>query len=173
MNIVVLMGSPKPTGNTASLVHDFQEGAESVGHEVNVIQVGTMNIHGCTGCDYCKKLGHGKCAINDDMQMVYDMLEDADMIVFASPVYYFGFSGQLQSMISRVYAIDKPHKATKYAMILTSYSKNVYDAIIAQYNQIVKYSDGESLGIITAFGDERKSEDKENEAYEFGRSLKD
>lgn len=171
MKIVVLMGSPRPTGNTASLVHDFQEGAESAGHEVSILQVGTMNIHGCIACDYCKKLGHGKCAINDDMQTVYAILEDADMIVFASPVYYFGFTGQLQNMISRVYAIDKPHKATKYGMILTSYSDNVYDAIIAQYNHIVKYSHGENMGIVTAYGDERKSPEKEREAYEFGKKL--
>lgn len=171
MKIVVLMGSPRPTGNTASLVHDFKEGAESVGHEVYVIQVGSMNIKGCIGCDYCKKVGNGKCAINDDMQTVYAILEDADMIVFASPVYYFSFTGQLQSMISRVYAVDKPHKATKYAMILTSYSPNVYDALISQYKLIVDYSDGTDVGIITAYGAQRKSEAKEHEVYEFGKSL--
>lgn len=171
MRIIVLMGSPKPLGNTAHLVHDFKNGAESVGHDVRVLEIGTMNIKGCIGCDYCKKLGHTKCAIDDDMQGVYEVLEDADMIVFASPVYYFGLTGQLQSMISRVYAIDKPHKADKYALILTSYSPDVYDAIISQYNQIVNYSGGKSLGIITAYGPERMSEAKEKEAFEFGKSL--
>ena len=78
MKIVVLQGSPRPAGNTARLVSKFKEGAESEGHEVEVLNVGTMKISGCIGCDYCQGAGAGECAIKDDMQKVYAYKEAND-----------------------------------------------------------------------------------------------
>lgn len=170
MKILVLNGSPRPSGNTVRLVERFKRGAESVGHDVSVLQVGTMNIRGCVGCEFCHT--HDQCAIKDDMQKVYDAFQDAEIIVFACGVYYWSFTPQLQAVISRIYAIDKPQKAKQYAMILTSASPNVYDSIVSQYKSIVSYFGAKDAGIITAFGAQRKDDNKLEEVYNLGRNIK-
>ena len=146
MKIAVLNGSPRPKGNTAALIAAFQEGAESAGHQVTVLSVGTMNIGGCKGCEYCHTKGSGTCVQKDDMAQVYPVLAEAELLVLASPVYYFGLTGQLQSVISRFYAPMAP-AAKKWALLLTSGSPNVYGAIEAQYQGILNFIQAESLGV--------------------------
>ena len=171
MKITVLNGSPRTNGNTIALVDSFKKGAESVGHNVTVFNVATMKINGCTGCEYCQDKEYGQCAFKDDMSKIYDNLKDTEMVVFASPVYYWGFTGQLQSTLSRFYAIDRPPKAEKYGLILSSHSPNVYDAILSQYKDVVAYLGGKETGIITAYGPQNKSPEKLTEAYNFGKNL--
>lgn len=170
MKILVLNGSPRPNRNTATFVQRFREGAEDAGHQVKILQVGTMKIGGCIGCEYCKGKGHGECAIKDDMQKVYSSLENADMLVFASPVYYWSLTSQLQATISRFYATNIPHPK-KYAMILTSGSDEVYNSILSQYHEILDYFEAIDMGVFTAYGSERHLEEKLHEAYEFGHRL--
>lgn len=171
MKIVVLQGSPHKDGNTAALVEAFQKGAQEAGHEVVVCPVGTMNIKGCVGCEYCHTKGEGACIQQDDMQKVYPDLNSADMVVLASAVYYFGFTGQLQCALSRFYAGMKPAKATKYALILSSGSPNVYTGIEMQYKSILALCGGENAGIIEVNGADNKSEGALAKAEAFGRSL--
>ncbi|MBQ6591873.1 MAG: NAD(P)H-dependent oxidoreductase, partial [Solobacterium sp.] len=102
-----------------------------------------------------------------------DMLS-ADMIVFASPVYYFTMSAQLQAVIQRTYSFDIPKKVKKVALILSSGSSFVYGPAITQYFQsIVEYWGVENAGIFTANGKQNKSEEKYRELYDFGSSLTD
>ena len=171
MKILVLQGSARLAGNTARVVKHFENGATSAGHEVQVFNVATMKIAGCTGCECCNEKSDGVCVIADDMKKVYKALEDAEVIVFASPVYYWGFTGALQSTISRFYSIDRPPKAKKYAMILTSHSPNVYEPLVLQFGKIVNYLEGENAGVLTAFGDERTSQSKFDEAFDFGINI--
>lgn len=171
MKITILNGSPRPNGNTASLCESFKNGAESAGHEVEIVSVATMNIKGCTACEYCHTKGNGECSIKDDMQKVYPALENADMVVIASPVYYWSFSGQMQSTITRLYAISKPPKAKTYAMLLSSGSPGVYDAIVSQYHDIVSYFGAKDAGIITAYGGQNKSASKLQEVFDFAKNL--
>ena len=170
MNVVILNGSPHPNGHTANLVNSFKIGAINAGHNVEVLQVGTMKICGCVGCEFCHTQGNGTCAIKDDMQKVYTALNTADVIVFASAVYYWGLTGQLQSTLSRFYSIGTP-KAKTFALLLTSHSPNVYDAIISQYNDVVSYFGAKSVGIVTAFGEQRQDAKKHTEALNLGKSL--
>ena len=170
MNILILNGSPHVNGNTVALANAFKEGAESKGHTVDVIQVGTKQIRGCLGCEYCHTKGEGKCIQKDDMAQVYEALDKAEMIVFASPVYYFGFSGQMESVISRFYSIMMP-KAKKYALLLSSMSPGVYDGIIAQYKGIISFFQAQDMGMITAHDPDNKSAAKLAEAKKLGESL--
>ena len=101
MKILVLNGSPTRNGNTVALVNAFKEGAESKGHEVTVLNIAHKKVNGCLSCGYCKGAGNGKCAQKDDMQEIYPYLMEAEMIVLASPIYYFTMSAQLQSVIQR------------------------------------------------------------------------
>ena len=95
------------------------------------------------------------------------------MIVLASPVYYHGFTGQLQCAINRIYALDKPKKLEKAALILSSGSDDVYGGAIYEYkNSFLDYLKLEDMGIFTAFGKQNKSEEKLDELREFGRHLR-
>ncbi|MBR3554775.1 MAG: flavodoxin family protein [Oscillospiraceae bacterium] len=170
MKIAVMNGSPRPKGNTAALIAAFKEGAESAGHEVTVLPVGTMQIGGCKGCEYCHTKGGGKCVQKDDMEKVYPTLDEAELVVLASPVYYFGLTGQMESAVSRFYAIGAP-KARKYALLLTSGSPNVYGGIEAQYKGILAYIKGEDLGIYEYDGKKSGTEEAFAEVRNFGASL--
>lgn len=172
MNILVLNGSPRPNGNTFAMVKSFSEGAKEAGHTVTVLQVGNNKIAGCLGCEYCHTKGDGVCIQKDDMQEVYAALEEAEMLVLASPVYYFTLSGQLQCVIHRTYAIGVPPKLKKAALILSSGSDGVYEAAIRQYQDaLIDYMELEDAGIITAYGSQNQSAGKLKELLDFGRSL--
>lgn len=173
MKILVLNGSPRPNGNTAAMVEAFVEGAKENGHEITVVPVCQMKIAGCLACEYCHTKGNGKCIQQDDMQEVYPVLDEAEMIVLASPVYYHSFSGQLQCAINRIYALDKPRKLKKAALFLSSGSDDVFGGAVYEYqNSFLDYLKLEDMGIFTAFDKQNKSEEKRNELKEFGRNLK-
>ncbi len=170
MKIVVLNGSPRPKGNTAALIEAFKEGAEGKGHQVSVLQVGTMKIGGCKGCEYCHTKGGGTCIQKDDMAEVYPALAESDVLLLASPVYYHGLTGQLQSVVSRFYAVGAP-AAKKWALLLTSGSPNVYAAIETQYRGILGFIQAEDLGIFEYDGKQVGTEAALAEIKAFGASL--
>ena len=170
MKITVLNGSPRKQ-NTAAMVDAFAEGAKAAGHEVEVLQVGKMKINGCLACEYCHGKGAGQCIQKDDMEKVMPAYKDCDMIVFASPIYYFDMTAQLSAAIQRVYAIGKPTKATKAALLLSSASPNPFEGAIATYKSMIGYMGLEDAGVITAAGDENGSEAKLNAIRDFARAL--
>ena len=170
MKIAVLNGSPK-VGNTAAMVNAFADGAKEAGHEVEILHVGKMKIGGCIACEYCHTKGESKCVQKDDMETVMPAYKDADMVVFASPIYYFDVTAQLSAAIQRVYAIGKPAKASKAALLLSSASPNPYDGAIATYKSILAFTGIEDAGIITAAGSENGSEAKMAEIRSFAKAL--
>lgn len=172
MNILVLNGSPRFNGNTAGMVAAFTEGAAEKGHQVSVVNVCRKKIAGCLACEYCHTKGNGRCIQQDDMQEVYPVLDEAEMIVLASPVYYHSFTGQLQCAINRIYALDKPKHLKKAALILSSGSDNVYGGAVYEYqNSFLDYLKLEDMGIFTAFDKQNQSEEKLEELRQFGRSV--
>ena len=172
MNIIVLNGSPRPNGNTAAMVEAFVEGASAKGHNITIVPVCQKKIAGCLACEYCHTKGEGKCVQQDDMQEVYPILDAAEMIVLASPIYYHSFTGQLQCAINRIYALDKPKNLKKAALILSSGDDDVYGGALYEYqNSFLNYLKLEDMGVFTAFKDQNKSEEKLNELRSFGSSL--
>ena len=172
MEILILNGSPRPKGNTAAMVAAYAEGAREAGHKVTVIDVCKNKIAGCLACEYCHTKGDGKCVQQDDMQEVYPPLEEAEMIVLASPIYYHSFTGQLQCAINRIYALDKPKNLKKAALILSSGSNHVYCGAFYEYQQsFLNDLHLEDMGIFTAYGKENKSDEKLAELREAGRKL--
>lgn len=149
MKIVILNGSPRPNGNTVAGIKAFMDGAEKGGHSIAQFDVYKMNIKGCLACEYCHANGKGVCAQKDDMTEIYEALQDAELLVLASPVYYFGFSGPLQSAITRLYALGYPPKLKKSMLILSSGSENVYDGIIYAYKSSMEYIHVQDIGIYT------------------------
>ncbi|MBQ6496669.1 MAG: flavodoxin family protein [Firmicutes bacterium] len=171
MKILLLSGSPRKNGNSSAMADAFIAGAQSVGHEVVRFDVARMDIAGCMGCEFCHVQGEGQCVQQDDMQEIYPHLADCDMIVFASAVYYWTLTAQLQAALHRFYAIGKPAKATKFAMLLSSGSPGVYDAIEKQMKDSFDFMGIEIVGEITANGDENKNPAKLEECRAFGASL--
>ena len=171
MKILVLNGSPTRDGNTVALVNAFKEGAESKGHEVTVLNVAHKKVNGCMSCGYCKGAGNGKCAQKDDMQEIYPYLMEAEMITFASPIYYFTMSAQLQAVVQRFYAFTHPPKAKYSTLLLSSYSPNVYTGAIGQYKDMIRYMGMTDKGIVTADNSTNKTPAKLAEAKELGASL--
>ena len=103
MKIVVLNGSPRKGGNTEIMAQAFAEAARKNQNEVSVLDVASMNICGCLGCKYC--WAHkGECVQKDDMGKVFAALADADVVVFASPIYWFDITAQMKTVIDRLYA---------------------------------------------------------------------
>lgn len=172
MNILVLNGSPRPNGNTTAMIAAFREGVMETRHQVTVIDVCRKKISGCLGCEYCHTEGKGNCIQKDDMQEVYTALNDADMLVIASPIYYFSFTGQLQCAINRMYATGIPKNLKKSMLILSSGSDDVYNAAIYQYKKTcVDYMKLEDMGVFKAFGTQNKSEAVLSQLRNFGKSL--
>ena len=174
MKILILNGSPRSNGNTAAMVKAFAEGAKESHHEIKVVSVCKMKIAGCMACEHCHTKGDGRCIQQDDMQEIYPLLKEAEMIVLASPIYYHSFTGQLQCAINRIYALDKPAKLKKAALILSSGSDGVYGGAIYEYrHSFIEYLKLEDMGIFTAFDKENGSEEKLEELRQFGRKLRD
>ena len=169
MKIAILNGSPRKE-NTAAMIEAFREGAEEAGHEVEVLHVGKMKINGCLACEYCHTKGDGKCIQKDDLEKIMPAYLESDMVVFASPIYYFALTAQLEAAWQRVYCIGKPAKATKAALLLSSGS-GAYDAAIAQYKAFTGYVGIQDMGVCTATGDENKSEAKLAEIKAFAKTL--
>ena len=102
MRVVILEGC-KRGGNTDALCGEFARGAEEAGHEVERIFLFGKKVHGCLDCQRCQANG-GTCVWRDDGCGILDAALDADVLVFASPVYYYGITGQLKTVLDRFYA---------------------------------------------------------------------
>lgn len=157
MKIVILNGSPR-NENTAAMADAFKAGAEESGNEVQVLHVGRMKIGGCLGCEYCHTKGGGTCIQKDDMGQVIDAYKWADMVVFASPIYYSAMTAQMHAAIQRMYCIGKP-AATKAALLLSTASGQT-DAAEAYFKQLTAFMGMESCGVCKAVGDENKKAEK-------------
>lgn len=176
MNILVLNGSPRTKGNTKQMTEAFCEGAVSVGNKVTVIDVCKKKIGGCLACEYCHTKGNGNCIQKDDMQEIYDLLKETEMLVIASPIYYHGISGQLKCVIDRFYSAAyprKPKKLKKVAMILSSGDADMYDGALFSFKgDFLDYLGLENMGVFTAHGAENGSKKKIEELRAFGVFLK-
>ena len=158
MNILILQGSPRANGNTAWMAEEYRKAAEAAGHRVTLVDVARKKIAGCLACEWCHGKGSGACIQKDDMQELYPLFAEAEALVLAAPVYYFTMSAQIQAPIQRLYCINKPPKLRKMALLLSSYSPDVYAGAVGEYRGICSYWQTEDTGIATARIDEQKTD---------------
>ena len=141
MKIVVLMGSPNRKGSTSILVESFKKGAEEAGHSCEVIDVCHANIHPCTGCIACGY--EGPCVQKDDVEMIRAKLLAADMVVFATPLYYYGMSAQLKAVVDRFCAYNSSlnRRHLKSALLTVAWNADdwTFEALEAHYKTLVRY----------------------------------
>lgn len=102
--ILILNGAARPNGSTAKLVRAFAEGARSAGHSVQEFHLDGMDIHSCKGCLHAGQDAHSPCSQKDDMDQIYSAFAECDVVVFASPLYFWTITGTLKMAADRLYA---------------------------------------------------------------------
>ncbi len=176
MKILVLNGSPRKNGNTDMLTEAFINGAEKT-NEVEVIQVRDYKINPCTGCNYCKTSEGAVCVQKDDMSIIFEKLKTADVIVFASPVYFYGISSQLKALVDRLHTpMRKEFNTEKLGLILVGAATlpELFDSIIIQYELCMKYFKLGDIGRVLVRGALEKGDvsgDDLKKAYLLGESV--
>ncbi len=102
--ILILNGAARKNGSTAELIRAFADGARSTGHTVQEFYLDSMNIHSCKGCLRADRDSKSPCSQKDDMEQIYSAFADCDVVVFASPVYFWTITGTLKTAADRLYA---------------------------------------------------------------------
>lgn len=166
MKILVLNGSPRPHGNTTALVDIFADEAQKAGHQVSVFQIGNKDIRGCKNCDACRATLNGKCVQKDNMQEIYPVMRECEVLVIASPIYYYSLTGQTHCAIERIYAFERLPKLKKAALVLTAGGGGFTSAIQTYQDAIIGHMGAKDIGIVKAVGSQAKSAAKQNEVRE-------
>lgn len=99
-NVVILNGSPRKSGYTAKMIDVFVETLDKSEYNIEIFDCNKLNVNFCLDCRYCEK--EFECVVKDDMQNVYSKLEEADIIVFGTPVYFYTVSAQIKRVIDRL-----------------------------------------------------------------------
>lgn len=177
MKIVVLTGSPRRNGNSAYLADRFIEGAQEKGHEIYRFDCAFKQVEPCRACNRCGM--DGPCIFNDDFSELRPHLIEADMVVFATPMYYFGISAQMKRVIDRFYAINGKikgrYKKAAYLMTYANTAKSDAEPMLLHYRTMMNYLGWESVGEIVAPGvwtaGSVRDTDYGDKAYRLGKSL--
>lgn len=178
--ILILNGSPRRNGNTSALTTEFKRGAEESGNSVTEFQLSRMRINGCMGCWSGGKDPEHPCSQRDDMEKIYPVYREADIVVLASPLYYWFISGFLKNAFDRLFAIAEsdpnyrnPKKLT--ALIMAAEGAG-FEESEHWYDHLEKHIGWKSIGkvlcgYVTRPGDIEGKPELE-QAYELGRSIK-
>ena len=165
--IIVLNGAARKNGNTAKLVDSFTDGATSAGNQVKTFYLDGMDIHSCKGCLRAGRDSRSPCSQKDDMEQIYAEFENTDVVVFASPVYFWTITGPLKTAADRLYAeleclgyIGFP----KQSVLLMTVDGGDYSQAVTWYRTYERNLGWRNLGEVLGKG-------KTKEAYRLGASI--
>ncbi|MCD8078071.1 MAG: flavodoxin family protein [Lachnospiraceae bacterium] len=156
-NIVIMNGSPRKKGNTSALVKAFTEGAENAGNTVTEFFLQGMDIHGCLGCFG----GHSRqacpCVQKDDMSQIYPAVREADVVVLASPLYYWTMSGQLRTALDRLFALEEGDGNLlrgngKSSALLMAAEGHAFEDAVLYFDHLMEHLRWKNLGYVLAGG---------------------
>lgn len=172
--IVVVTSSPRKGGNSETLAQKFAKGAAAAGDEVKFVAVRDIKLQFCTGCLYCQQ--HEKCVLNDGMNALYDDFQNADVLVFATPVYYYAVCGQLKTFLDRLNPLFTRNNRFKEVYLLATSAEAETSAMDGSVSDIQGWIDcfeGVKLaGVLRGTGVTGKGEiegtDFLSKAYEMG-----
>lgn len=174
--VIVLSTSLRAGSNSAALANAFAKGAEEAGNEVEVISLKGRKIGFCMGCLTCQNTGH--CVIKDDAVEIEDKVLHADVVVFASPIYYYGMSGQMKTLLDRMNSLYPKDYHFRDIYLLTAAAEDeegVPDkTIIGLQGWIDCYEKASIKGTVFCGGVNAPGDiagnDKLQEAYELGKN---
>lgn len=178
MKILVLTGSPHRRGTTNVLIEQFIRGAEEAQNEVSRFDCAFVKVHPCIGCDRCGT-GKNDCVFKDDMYELYPKVIAADAVVFATPLYYHGYSAQLKAVIDRFHGIDDLIRGSgkKAALLAAGANPNkwITDGLVTTYHTELRYLEWQDCGAVLATAcltaEDIGKTDFPRQAYELGKSF--
>ena len=156
--ILILLGSPREDGNSTRLAFAFADAACRRGHVVQSIHVPVLDIAPCDGCNQCWKPATQPCARRDDMDSVYPLLRAADVLVFATPLHFYGWSTPLKTLVDRLYCLSPTLKRNlkgKTTVLLAAAADNrpaAFAGLKATYRLIAEFMGWKPLGEVLAPG---------------------
>ena len=177
--VLILSGSPRKGGNSDILCDEFMKGALSAGADVEKIRVAEKKIAPCTGCYYCRQSG-GKCALNDDMGEILEKILAADVIVLASPVYFYSVCAPLKTVIDRTVARWTEIKDKDFYFLVTAAEdeEGTADTTLNCLRGFMDCCEGSvekgavlGLGVYELGEMEQKGERFLQQAYEMGKTI--
>ena len=157
-NVLILNGAAKKDGNTAALIHAFTEGAVNAGNHVQEFYLQDMEIHGCLGCDECDNAPAGMehpCVQKDDMVQINQAFMRADVVVFASPLYFWTISGTLKIATDRLYAQLQSRGYGKFprkSVLLMTAGGSDYSQAVRWYETFERNLGWKNLGEVLGAG---------------------
>lgn len=178
--ILIISSSLSGTRNTKKLCEEFEKGAKKSLNEVELLELRNKKINYCIGCNTCQR-NDGKCVFKDDMGKILDKMIESDIIVLASPVYFYSITGQIKTLIDRTYSRYNELKNKEFYFILSCAApyekpyKDDLDIAINSFRGFIKCLPNATLkGII--IGDDMESKKIEEtkayqEAYDLGASI--
>ena len=177
MNVFVIESSPHKSGSSNTLADSFIRGAREAGHDVTVFDAGHANLHPCLGCNHCGMAG--PCVQHDDMAAVRAGVLDANLVAFVTPLYYFGVSAQLKTVIDRFYAFNGELSSgrLKTVLIAAAWDSNEWTmaALRDYYQTLCRYLNFNDCGMILGTGCGTVPMTQRSpfvqKAYELGKSL--
>lgn len=165
--VMVLNGAARKKGNTTKLVEAFADGARSAGNQVKIFYLDGMEIHSCKGCLKAGRDSKSPCTQKDDMEKIYAEFESADVVVFASPLYFWTITGTLKAVADRLYAelecLGYSRFSKKSVLLMTSDGGD-YSQAVTWYRTYEKNLRWKNLGEVLGKG-------KTKEAYRLGASI--
>nr|WP_300307963.1 flavodoxin family protein [uncultured Anaerostipes sp.] len=178
--IVILNGSPRRKGNTSALVKAFTEGAESAGNTVTEFFLDEMNIHGCKGCFDGHSSRECPCVQKDDMDRIYPAVKESDVVVLATPLYYWNMSGQIRTAIDRLFALEEGDgnllrgNGRSSALLMAAEGQG-FDDVLLYYDHLMEHLRWTNLGHVLAGGNgeigDIEGKPEIQEAYDLGKSI--
>lgn len=175
--VLIISSSPRKGGNSDTLCDNFMQGAQESGNEVKKIVLKEKTINYCTGCGLCNKNGYSGCSQKDDMAEILDLMIDSDVIVMATPVYFYTMCGQLKTLIDRCCAKYTKINNKEFYFIMTAAdgNKNCINRTLEEFRGFMACLSGATeKGIICGTGvwgvNEVNSTDLPKEAYEMGKA---
>ncbi len=176
-NVLILSGSPRRGGNSDLLCEEFMRGAAYAGNQVEKIFLRSKKIGYCNACYYCKQSG-GICAIKDDMAEILSKMHQADVIVLASPVYFYSIDAQMKTVIDRTVAqwTQIKNKEFYYIMTAAENSRHAMDCTLECFRGLAACLSGSrEMGVIYGTGVYEAGAVKDTpamkEAFEAGKSI--
>lgn len=177
-NVIVILGSPRKGGNSEMLAKEFVRGAKEAGNKVTVVSLATTKIAPCIGCYVCQK-GEKKCWQADKAADILAKMQKADVIVFASPVYFYSISAQLKALFDRSVAIypDLPNKQYYFLMTMADTNRTMFEGTVKAMQGFLDCYEGSTLrGQVCASGVYEKGAIKGtkylDQAYRLGLKVK-
>lgn len=177
--IVVLVGSMRKGGNTDLLAQAFADGAGK-NNTVEIVSVADYKVNPCIGCNSCFTREGNQCFQKDDMDKIYEKLKSADVVVIASPVYFYGISAELKAIVDRLHTpMRNEFKVKKLALLLVGAADlpELFDAVKLQYQLVLNFFHLEDAGMVLVRGvkdiGDIKGRKELEEAYNLGASIHD